>query len=141
MGKRRARLVIAVVIYAAGLSACGGPIEREELGRGIDSLRSAAAEGSVLARGVADNRTRSTFVRVQARTLGEDVDHEAEKLTDAEASGELKEKKDKAVTLADRIASALGDLRTDPGNEQTGRTVERPLDGLARQARDLGESL
>jgi hypothetical protein len=123
------------------VSGCGGPIQREELGRGIESLRSVAAEGSIVARGVADNRTRSTFVRVQARSLSEDADHEAEKLTDAEASAELADKKQKAVALAKRISSALGDLRTDPGNEETGRTVERQLDGLARQARDLGESL
>ena len=140
MGVAR-RVVILLVIAVVSLSACGGPIQREELGRGIETLRSIAAEGSVVARGVADNRTRSTFVRVQSRSLSDDADHEAEKLTDAEASAELTDKKQKAVALAKRISSALGDLRTDPGNEQTGRTVEKQLNGLARQARDLGESL
>jgi hypothetical protein len=137
----RWRVVISLVIAGASLSACGGPIQREELGRGIETLRSVAAEGSILARGVADNRTRSTFVRVQARTLGDDADHEAEKLTDAQAKPPLTDKKQKAVALAQRISSALGDLQTDPGDEQTGRTVEQQLNGLARQARDLGESL
>ena len=134
-------VVNALAVAGVFVSGCGGPIQREELGRGIESLRSVAAEGSIVARGVADNRTRSTFVRVQTRSLSEDADHEAEKLTDAEASAELADKKQKAVALAKRISSALGDLRTDPGNEETGRTVERQLDGLARQARDLGESL
>jgi hypothetical protein len=123
------------------LSGCGGPIQREELGRGIDSLRSIAAEGSIVARGVADNRTRSTFVRFQTKALSDDADHEAEKLHDAQALPALADKKQKAVALAKRISSALGDLRLEPGNEQTGRTVERQLDGLARQARDLAESL
>ncbi|HEX6713031.1 MAG TPA: hypothetical protein VF066_06585 [Thermoleophilaceae bacterium] len=135
------RAVIPLAIAVASLSGCGGPIQREELGRGIDTLRSIAAEGSVVARGVADNRTRSTFVRVQSRALSDDADHEAEKLTDAQASPELADKKQKAVALAKRISSALGDLRTDPGNEQNGRTVEKQLNGLARQARDLGQSL
>lgn len=127
--------------FAALLSACGGPIQREELGRGIETLRSDAADGSLLARGVADNRTLSSFVRVHARELADDADHEAQKLHDADANGPLVEKKRKAVVLAQRISDALGDLQLAPGDEAAGRVAERQLDGLARQARDLSESL
>lgn len=123
------------------LSGCGGPIQREELGRGIETLRSIAADGSLLARGVAEDRTRSSFVRVHARELAEEADHEAEKLHDAGAQGPLAEKKEKAVVLAQRISSAVSQLQLAPGDEARGRTAERQLNGLARQARDLGESL
>jgi hypothetical protein len=130
---------------ALGLSAllagCGGPIQREELGRGIDTLRSAAADGSVLARSVAANRTHAPFVRVHARELSEEASHEAEKLHDAEATGELVSKKHDAVVLAQRISNALDSLVLAPGDEQAGRTAERQLDGLARAASDLGQSL
>jgi hypothetical protein len=123
------------------MAGCGGPIQREELGRGIETLRSVAADGSLLARGVALDRTRSTFVRVHARELAEEADHEAEKLHDAQSDGALTEKKRKAVVLAQRISDALAALRVAPGDEQEGRTAERQLNGLARQAHDLGESL
>jgi hypothetical protein len=130
-----------MVLGASILAACGGPMQREELGRGIETLRSTAADGSVLARGVAKNRTRSTFVRSHARELADNADHEAEKLHDAQANPPLNEKKRKAVVLAQRISNALGELRLAPGDENQGRTAERQLDGLARQAADLADSL
>src|SRR4051812_14310515 len=137
----RMRRACCGAIMVTLLAGCGGPIQREELGRGIDTLRSIAANGSLLARGVADNRTRSTFVRVHARELSENADHEAEKLHDAEADGDLTAKKEKAVVLAQRISNSLGQLLLAPGDEARGRTAERQLNGLARQARDLSESL
>lgn len=131
----------ALIILVPVLAGCGGPIQREELLRGIDTLRSTAADGSLLARGVAQDKTLSTFVRVHARELTDDADHEAEKLHDAQANPPLAAKKEKAVVLAERISGAISQLRIAPGDEQRGRTAERQLDGLARQARDLAESL
>jgi hypothetical protein len=131
----------ALIILVPVLAGCGGPIQREELLRGIDTLRSTAADGSLLARGVAQDRTLSTFVRAHARELTDDADHEAEKLHDAQANPPLAAKKEKAVVLAERISGAISQLRIAPGDEQRGRTAERQLDGLARQARDLAESL
>jgi hypothetical protein len=136
--RRTCCALLAAALVGAG---CGGPIEREELGRRIETLRSTAAEGSILARGTADNRTRSPYVRAHAKDLADDADHEAEKLHDAEADPPLDEKKQKAVTLAQRISNALGSLELSPGDEAAGRTAERQLNGLARQARALGDSL
>jgi hypothetical protein len=131
----------AVIAFALLVSGCGGPIQREELGRGIDSLRSVAADASLLARGVAKDRTLSNFVRVHARELADEADHEAQKLHDAHAVGPLAGKKQKAVVLAQRISAALGELQVAPHDQQRGRTAEMQLDGLARAARDLSNSL
>ena len=49
----------------------------------MESISSAAAEGGLLAQGVAEDRTRSTFTRVQSGDLAEQMTHEAEKLQDA----------------------------------------------------------
>jgi hypothetical protein len=135
------RAVLCLVGVAVIASGCGGPMQREELGRGIETLRSVAADGSLLARGVAEDRTRSPFVRTHARDLAEDAGHEAEKLHDAKATRQLVDKKRKAVALAQRISNALESLQLAPGDEAGGRTAERQLSGLARQARDLSESL
>jgi len=132
---------IGCLLLLACLAGCGGPIQREELKRGVKTLASDAADGSLLARGVAEDRTRSPFVRVHASELAEDAEHEAEKLHDAEANPPLSDKKRKAVVLAQRIADALGPLQVAPGDEGVGRRTERELDGLARAANDLADSL
>jgi hypothetical protein len=71
----------AAVVFS--LSGCGGPMQPEELGRSVDTLSSSASEGALIARDLARNRTKNTFARVRMRELGETVDHEAEKLSDA----------------------------------------------------------
>jgi hypothetical protein len=116
-------------------------MQREELKRGVKTLASDAADGSLLARGVAQNRTRSPFVRVHAGVLADDADHEAQKLHDAEANPPVDAKKQKAIAIAQRISDVLGQLELAPGDEQVGRTSERQLDGLARAANDLADSL
>jgi hypothetical protein len=128
-------------VLLAVLVGCGGPIQRDELKRGIETLASDAADGSALARGVAKDRMRSTFVRVHARELSDDADHEAEKLHDAQANSPVAEKKQKAVVIAQRISDALGALRVAPADVSGARTAERQLDGLARAANDLANSL
>lgn len=131
-------LLALVALLVAG---CGGSIRREELKRGLESLSSYAAEGGLVADGVARDRTKATFVRVQARELGELADHEAEKLTDARPRADDAEQLRKAISLADEISSALGDLQTAPGDERAAREARRELKDLADEATRLAETL
>jgi hypothetical protein len=133
--------IAAILAVAVALSACGGYIRHEELRRGVESLGSAAAEGKLLADDVARDRTRSTFARVHARELAEDVDHEAEKLRDAGAEGDLVQRKEDAVKLAQDISDALGDLEIAPGDETNGRHVAAKLDHYAKDAENLAGAL
>lgn len=128
-----AALVLAVLV----LSGCGGDMRADELGRSVGSLGSAASEGSLLARGVAEDRTKTTFVRVRARELGETVEHEAEKLSDASAEGPVAVAKERAVELAGSISQALGDLQTSPSDVAQARRAERELRALADRASRL----
>ena len=81
----------------------------DELARSIQTLESTAAEGALLADEVARDRTKATFARAHARELGEAVDHEAEKLNDAEAEAEGGvAPKVRAIKLADQVSAALG---------------------------------
>lgn len=82
----------------------------EELARGIQTLESTAAEGALLADDVARDHTKATFARVHAPELGETVDHEAEKLNDAEAEAEggVAPSKVRAIELAAQVSAALG---------------------------------
>src|SRR6476659_2709452 len=79
----------AVVMAASAVAGCGGPIENDELERGVLTLGSTAAEGRLVALDVVEDRTKVTFVRVHSAALADDAEHEAEKLQDAQAPPDL----------------------------------------------------
>lgn len=124
-------------MLAASAAGCGD-LSGDELGRRVDTLTSIAAEGRLLARDVARDRTRSTFVRVHARDLSESATHEAEKVSDATVAPPGRAHAAETVRLAERLADALGELSTHPGDEARGARVGRELVGLQQDLEDLG---
>jgi hypothetical protein len=137
-----ARLAVAILTVLAVMgSGCGGAIRADELSRSVDMLVSSAGEGELLAEGVAADRTKTTFVRVRARELGEVVDHEAEKLNDASAKPDLAAEKKAAVGLAERISAALGQLQLSPADESAATRAGKSLARLAARGERLSESL
>ncbi|HEX5989118.1 MAG TPA: hypothetical protein VFY75_02745 [Solirubrobacterales bacterium] len=69
-------------MLAIAAGGCGD-LSDNELNRGVESLSALAAQGQLVANGVARDETKTTYARAMARTLGEEADHEAEKLADA----------------------------------------------------------
>ncbi len=135
-------LAIAIVLAGVlGTAACGGPIRNDELRRGVQTLSATASEGRLVALDVVEDRTKTTFVRVETRDLADEATHEAEKLNDAQARPGNKVYKAKAVKLAQNVASALGDLQVSPSNRDLARRVERQLDALSKQANALVDAL
>jgi len=142
MRRRSIALLVVVLAATSPLSGCGGPITPDELARSIETLESTAAEGQLLADDVAGDRTKATFVRVHARDLGDVVDHEAEKLDDADADrADVTAAKAKAVELADRIGTALGQIQFAPGSEADGRRAAAALGRLSEDAKKLADGL
>jgi hypothetical protein len=138
----RRRLVVAFLVLGASVSGCGGPMTPGELSRSIQTLESTAAEGAMLAGDVADDRTKATFARVHARDMSDVVVHEAEKLNDADADqADVAAAKTKAIDLADRIDTALGQIQVAPDDEPGARKAATELDNLSKQAGDLAEGL
>jgi hypothetical protein len=133
--------VVAAVAVASALGACGGPMQPEELARSIDTLTSSAAEGRLVARDVARDRTKSTFARVHMRELGEEVDHEAEKLSDATPQQGIGDEKLAAVELAEQISQALGKIQVSPDDRDTAREAGRQLYDLSKRGEALSKSL
>jgi hypothetical protein len=126
-----------IAAAVALLTGCGGAMQPEELSRSVQSLASSAAEGALLADGAAEDRTKATFVRAHARDLGETVEHEAEKLSDASATGEVAADKADAVDLAGRISEQLGQLQTAPDDRAEARRAGDALRALADEATRL----
>ena len=136
---RAAALTALLLALLAG--GCGGDLTAGELQRGMDSLASTAAEGALLADGAAADRTRSTFTRVQARTLGEEAMHEAEKLEDASTTPPLRSAKRQAAGLAGDIADTLGRLQIAPADRAAARRTAAALRRAATQADQLAGEL
>jgi hypothetical protein len=132
---------LAAVAAAVAVCGCGGPIQRDELERGVSTLSATAAEGRLVALDVVEDRTKTTFVRVHSAALADDAQHEAEKLNDAEASTDLVAHKAEAVRIAQAIDAALGDLQVAPSDKRVARDVTRRLDALSQQADRLTEAL
>jgi hypothetical protein len=129
------------VVGASSLAGCGGPMRPEELGRSVDSLASAAGEGQLVARDVALDRTKATFARARTRELGEEVDHEAEKVSDATPQPAIADEKSAALDLADEISQALGQVQISPNDRAGARAAERQLGDLQDRAERLAEGL
>jgi hypothetical protein len=144
LGQVKRRLTVAAAVAAVAASiliACGGAMRPEELARSIDTLSSSAAEGSLLASDVARHRTKATFARARARELGEVVDHEAEKLSDATPRKGIRDEKLAAVNLADGISQALGQIQISPDDSDTALEAERKLEDLKKRGEALSKSL
>ena len=137
----RARSTVLALLAAVVLAGCGGDMQPDELKRSIGTLESSAAEGALLADHVARDRTKATFARAHARDLGEAVDHEAEKLRDASAEGQVAVRKAAAVDLAGRISEALGQIQTAPDSESEGRSAAGDLTRFGDRAGKLAEGL
>ena len=116
-------------------------MQPEELARSVDTLSSSAAEGGLIARDVARDRTKTTFARVRARELGGVVDHEAEKLSDATPQQGIGDEKLAAVQLAEAISQALGKIQISPADRVIARQAERRLDDLNKHGEALSKSL
>jgi hypothetical protein len=140
MKSRGASGWIAVTVTAAAMVTAGagcGDLSREELSRGVQSLGSLAAQGGLVANGVARDATKSTYARVMAKTLGGEAEHEAEKLADATPSPGLEDERDSAVEVAGEISELFSELQTFPGDEHHGALVQRHM----REAKEKADAI
>jgi hypothetical protein len=132
--------VVALCVSLIVLSGCGN-LSRDELNRGVESLSALAAQGQLIANGVARDATKSTYTRVVAKTLGGEAEHEAEKLADAEPSPEVKRERNAAVQIAGELADLFSELQTFAGDEHHGALVEKHMVEVKEQADAVVERL
>jgi hypothetical protein len=131
---------VALGVFLFALAGCGD-LSRQELSRGVESLSALAAQGELIANGVARDATKSTYTRVMAKTLGGEAEHEAEKLADAEPSPEVHKERNAGVQIARELADLFSELQTFPGDEHHGALVERHMAEVKEQADALAERL
>jgi hypothetical protein len=134
------RRLLTIGLLCVVVSGCG-PLSRAELSRGVETLSAVTAESQLVADGVAQDRTRATYVRVHARTLADDAGHEAEKLADASVEDGIGAQRDRAVAIAQRLDDTVGTLETHPGDERVGAEVHDELMGIADDLDQLTQRL
>jgi hypothetical protein len=132
--------VVPLLCAALVLSACE-PLGPEELRREVETVGSTAAESSVLADQVADQNAKRTFVRVQARNLADAAQHSSERLTDAHPANGLESDIAEAISLAEAVASAAGELETAPDDAAAAAEAAMRLRDLSQRAKDLAASI
>jgi hypothetical protein len=133
---------MALLATAFALTASGcGDLSHDELNRGVESLSALAAQGQLVASGVARDATKSTYARVMAKTLGEEAEHEAEKLADATPEEGTAEERDAAVAVAGEISGLLSELQTFPGDERHGSLVQKHLEEEQEKAEAISARL
>ena len=123
------------------LFGCGGEMKQSELASSIETIETSAAEGSLIASHAYTDETKTTFVRVRARELSETLDHEAEKLSDAEAGPDVAGDQQRAIELIDEISEQIGQLQTAPQDKSSTSAVSTRLRELADAASSLREHL
>jgi hypothetical protein len=116
------------------------PLTTNELQHEAESIHSTAAEGALLADGVARQRTLSSFVRAHAKELADAADTSARKLHDATVPRSLRRATQRAIDLATRTSAVLGDLELSPSNPQQASRFESRLKHLAAAATRLESS-
>jgi hypothetical protein len=139
LARRVAAAAAAAVLLLAGIGC--GDFSRDELNRGVESLSALAAQGELIASGVARDATKTTYARVMAKTLGDEAEHEAEKLADAEPSPEVKEERNAAVQIAGELSDLFSELQTFPGDEHHGALVQDHMGEVKEQADAVVERL
>jgi hypothetical protein len=139
-GGSRFAIAIAAAVLVLPLGGCGD-LSRDELNRGVESLSALAAQGELIANGVARDATKSTYARVMAKTLGGEAEHEAEKLADAEPSPEVTKERNTAVRIAGELADLFSELQTYPGDEHHGALVQRHMAEVKEEADAVVERL
>jgi hypothetical protein len=138
----RVRLLCAGGLVGLALTVSGcDPLDQNELRQEVGTIHSVAAEGALVAKGVAQDRTKATFARVQARQLSDTAYSRAEKLQDGTKSPEIRSRVERAITLATQVSSALGDLELSPRDQQQAEVTRRKLKALADRSQRFEDSL
>jgi len=140
LGCLRSVAGVGLVALAIAVAGCGD-LSREELSRGVESLSALAAQGALVADGVARDATKSTYARVMAKTLGGEAEHEAEKLADAEPEAAVEGERDAAVQVAGEISQLFSELQTFPGDEHHGLLVRKHMGEVGEKAEAIVERL
>ena len=122
-----AQFVLVVVVLLLGGCGGSGSLGSQGLARDVDSIRSLAAEGELVARQVADGETTAPFVRTHVRELHAEARSLRRALKTAQVSPELSRRLRRAKLVAARVERALDRLLAHSEDREVGLLVAGEL--------------
>jgi hypothetical protein len=124
-------LLVSLSLLGVG---CGSSstLTAKSLQQQTDTVKSAAAEGALLASDVARDRTTEPFARIHSGELADQAKASAQRLTKARAPAALESERREAAANARSTLTALEDLHDAPTDHAVARRVERQLKALAQ---------
>ena len=126
---RLATIGLTLVLLAASGCGGGGSLSQDELQKQLEGIQSLAAEGSLVADGVADGRTTETFTSVHSLYLTEAARKVQTDLRSAQAPAS-------AVNLARQVADDLERLHEEPDDPALARRLQEQLRQYAAEAEE-----
>jgi hypothetical protein len=123
----------------AATSCGGGTLSEKSLQTQAEAIQSLAAEGMLVATGVAEARTTDVFTRVHSDYLQKEARKVETKLASESASGTLDKKRATASRLAGRVADELEELHRAPGDRALAGHLRSLLEHDADQAKRLAK--
>jgi len=126
---RLATIGVTFALLAASACGGGGTLSKEELQKQFAGIQSLAAEGALVADGVADDRTTETFTSVHSLYLTEAARKVETNLRAAEAPAP-------AVNLAGQVADDLERLHEQPNDPALARRLREQLEQYAVEAEE-----
>jgi hypothetical protein len=117
-------------LFVLLLPGCGGggSVSQTDVQKQFEAIQSLAAEGALVAGGVAQGRTTDVFVRVHTGYLDDAALKVATKLSSAQASGAVDRDRERAERLASRVADELARLSDHPGDRAGARRIQEQLE-------------
>jgi hypothetical protein len=135
---RRSPPVVLAAFALLALAGCGGgSVSHEQVQKQLEAIQSLAAEGALVADGVADDRTTHVFVRVHAGYLDHAARKVATKLSSASSTGPVERDRARAARLAGGVAARLAALSHQPADRADARRIALELRRDAARAEHL----
>jgi hypothetical protein len=138
--RRRSVLRLATICALIGTAcASNGQLGTEALLQGSESLRSAAAEGALLAEDAVSGKATSNYIHEHAVELSEAASQIEATLEAASTDPSLEPERGQLVALARRISDDLQRLSEASTDER--RTLTSELQAAADASQRIGEGL
>ncbi len=124
---------------ALALAGCGGgTLGPHAFKKDLETVRSLASEGALVADQVAHGDATQTFVRVHTAYLERQASTLERTLSTTRVASTLAAKRRRAVRLSADVHRELGLLHRHPGDPKLGERVGAALERAAKQAERLG---
>src|SRR6266511_2796995 len=131
----RGALVAALALALAGCG--GGTLGPHAFKKDLETVRSLASEGALVADQVAHGDATQTFVRVHTAYLERQASTLERTLSTARVPPPLAGKRSRAVRVATAVDRDLELLHRHPGDRKLGERLRAELEQAARQAERL----